>query len=51
MGNPVADKAFLNVKVCLKCKARNPKRAVKCRKCDYPHLRAKKMRKKEASKS
>ncbi len=45
---PVADKAFTNVLICLKCKTRNPKGAKKCRKCDYTHLRPKRARKKKA---
>ncbi len=44
---PVADKAFVAVKVCKKCKARNPAGAKKCRKCNYPSLRSKKVRRKE----
>ena len=44
---PVADKAFTRVKICLKCKARNPAGAKICRKCNYPNLRAKKVRRKE----
>ncbi|OIO25406.1 50S ribosomal protein L40e [Candidatus Micrarchaeota archaeon CG_4_10_14_0_2_um_filter_55_9] len=45
---PVADKAFTNVLICLKCKTRNPKGAKKCRKCDYTRLRSKRARKKKA---
>ncbi|OIO26687.1 50S ribosomal protein L40e [Candidatus Micrarchaeota archaeon CG1_02_55_22] len=50
MGNPIADKNILNIKICLKCKARNAKKALKCRKCDYTRFRGKKMHKKEAGK-
>ena len=45
---PIADKAFNSTLVCRKCKARNPKGAVRCRKCDYPNLRPKRAKKKEA---
>ncbi|HIH19722.1 TPA: 50S ribosomal protein L40e [Candidatus Micrarchaeota archaeon] len=45
---PLADKAFLSVVICMKCKTRNPRGAVRCRKCNYPHLRPKRARKKEA---
>ncbi|VVB67550.1 50S ribosomal protein L40e [Candidatus Norongarragalina meridionalis] len=45
---PIADKAFTNVLVCKKCKARNPKGSVRCRKCNYPNLRPKRAKKKEA---
>jgi len=37
---PEADKE-LNVMICLKCKARNPMGAKKCRKCNYTYLRPK----------
>ena len=45
---PLADKAFLNVSICKKCKARNPKGATTCRKCNYGNLRPKRARRKEA---
>ncbi|MEM4255322.1 MAG: 50S ribosomal protein L40e [Candidatus Norongarragalinales archaeon] len=45
---PIADKAFTGVLVCKKCKARNPRGAEQCRKCDYRSLRPKRARKKEA---
>lgn len=45
---PVADKAFMNVSICKKCKARNPKYALVCRKCNYANLRPKRAKKKEA---
>lgn len=45
---PVADKAFLSKSVCKKCKARNPRGALRCRKCNYPNLRPKRARRKEA---
>ncbi|MFA4946541.1 MAG: 50S ribosomal protein L40e [Candidatus Micrarchaeia archaeon] len=44
---PVAEKHFLRKVVCMKCKTLNPKGAIRCRKCDYPHLRPKRARKKE----
>lgn len=44
---PIADKALLRVLVCKKCKARNPRGAERCRKCNYPHLRPKRAKKKE----
>lgn len=44
---PVADQAMLKVSVCKKCKARNPRNAEKCRKCNYGSLRPKRQRKKE----
>ncbi len=45
---PVADRALLSVVVCMKCKARNAKGAPKCRKCGYPTLRPKKVKRKDA---
>ncbi len=39
---PEAEAHILNVMVCQKCKARNPKGATRCRKCGYTHLRMKK---------
>ncbi|MEM3364011.1 MAG: 50S ribosomal protein L40e [Candidatus Micrarchaeia archaeon] len=39
---PEAEAALSSVKVCKKCKARNPKSAIKCRKCGYKALRPKK---------
>ncbi len=44
---PIADKAIFDVSICKKCKARNPKGAVSCRKCHYLNLRPKKVKKKE----
>jgi len=44
---PVAEKSFNSRLVCLKCKTLNPKGALRCRKCNYPHLRPKRARKKE----
>ena len=38
---PEAEARLLDVKVCMKCNARNAKRAVKCRKCGNKGLRAK----------
>jgi len=31
----------LDVSICLKCKARNPRGAKKCRKCNYKYMRPK----------
>jgi large subunit ribosomal protein L40e len=45
---PIADKALLQVWVCRKCKARNPRGAEKCRKCFCTNLRPKRAKKKEA---
>lgn len=45
---PLADKAFINVVICKKCKTRNPKGSTQCRKCNYTHLRPRRARKKEA---
>ena len=45
---PIADRAMLRVLVCKKCKSRNSIGAEKCRKCDYPNLRPKRQRRKEA---
>ncbi len=39
---PEADKEFLSVKICLRCKARNPITAKKCRKCNSTYFRMKK---------
>jgi large subunit ribosomal protein L40e len=44
---PIADRKVANTLICKKCKARNSKSAVVCRKCDYPNLRVKRARKKE----
>ena len=44
---PIADRAFAKIWVCKRCKARNARGSKKCRKCDYTHLRPKKVRKKE----
>ncbi|MBS1264172.1 MAG: 50S ribosomal protein L40e [Methanonatronarchaeales archaeon] len=38
---PEAEERLLNVKICMKCNARNPIRATKCRKCGYHRLRRK----------
>ncbi|MDH7594222.1 MAG: 50S ribosomal protein L40e [Methanomicrobiales archaeon] len=38
---PEAEARLLNVKICMKCNARNPVRATRCRKCNYGHLRPK----------
>lgn len=37
----IAEKRNNNVKVCLRCHARNAIRATRCRKCGYPSLRLK----------
>jgi len=44
---PIADRAMMKIAICKKCKARNPKGALKCRKCNYPNLRPKRQRRKE----
>ncbi len=44
---PVADRAFLKVSVCKKCKARNPRYALTCRKCNYKNLRPKRAKRKD----
>ncbi len=38
---PEAEARLLNVKICMKCNARNAMRATRCRKCNYPFLRTK----------
>lgn len=38
---PEAEKRLLNVKICMSCNARNPVRAIRCRKCGYTGLRPK----------
>ncbi len=37
----IAQNRNINVKICLKCHARNSIRATKCRKCGYKGLRLK----------
>jgi large subunit ribosomal protein L40e len=37
----VAEKRLFNKKICMRCNARNPLKAVRCRKCGYSGLRAK----------
>lgn len=37
----VAESRLFNVKICRRCKARNPVRSLKCRKCGYKWLRPK----------
>ena len=39
---PEAEAEFGKVKICLKCKSRNPKPVKKCRKCGYTKFRPKK---------
>ncbi|HIE30840.1 MAG TPA: 50S ribosomal protein L40e [Methanosarcinales archaeon] len=36
-----AENRLLRKKICMKCNARNPVRATRCRKCGYKHLRMK----------
>lgn len=38
---PEAEAKLLHMKICMKCNARNPVRAHKCRKCGYKGLRTK----------
>ncbi len=38
---PEAVQRLLNKKICMNCSARNPPRAVQCRKCGYHGLRVK----------
>ncbi|KQC05400.1 MAG: 50S ribosomal protein L40e [Methanomicrobiaceae archaeon] len=38
---PEAEARLLNVKICMKCNARNAPRATRCRKCGYENLRQK----------
>ncbi|MFU8766351.1 MAG: 50S ribosomal protein L40e [Candidatus Methanoperedens sp.] len=38
---PEAEKSLLNMKICMKCNARNSLRATRCRKCGYTKLRTK----------
>ncbi|MDI6859915.1 MAG: 50S ribosomal protein L40e [Methanocellales archaeon] len=38
---PEAEARLLNMKICMKCNARNPVKALKCRKCGYKGLRVK----------
>ncbi|MCD6491710.1 MAG: 50S ribosomal protein L40e [Candidatus Njordarchaeia archaeon] len=40
----IAKNALLKVKICMKCYARNPPSAVKCRRCGSKRLRWKKMK-------
>lgn len=41
-----AEKRNLDVRICLKCNARNPKKATRCRKCNSKQLRVKHKEKK-----
>jgi len=43
---PEAEARLLNVKICMRCNARNAIRATTCRKCGYKHLRNKNKEKK-----
>jgi large subunit ribosomal protein L40e len=36
-----AEERLLNVKICMRCNARNAVRATSCRKCGYQNLRPK----------
>ncbi|MAO70360.1 MAG: 50S ribosomal protein L40e [Euryarchaeota archaeon] len=38
---PEAEARLLDVRICMKCNARNALRATKCRKCGYKGLRLK----------
>ncbi len=38
---PEAEAKLLHMKICMKCNARNPVKALKCRKCGYKGLRTK----------
>jgi len=38
---PEAEARLLHVKICMHCNARNPVRAVACRKCGYTNMRPK----------
>jgi len=38
---PEAEARLLNVRICMKCNARNALKAAKCRKCGYKGLRLK----------
>ncbi|MHC1624652.1 MAG: 50S ribosomal protein L40e [Methermicoccaceae archaeon] len=38
---PEAEKRLFNVKICMRCNARNALKATKCRKCGYTGLRMK----------
>ncbi|VVB70833.1 50S ribosomal protein L40e [uncultured archaeon] len=38
---PEAENRILNLKICMRCNARNPVRATRCRKCGYRGLRMK----------
>ncbi|MFC7156582.1 50S ribosomal protein L40e [Halomarina halobia] len=38
---PEAEKRLLQKQICMRCNARNPPRAKRCRKCGYKHLRQK----------
>jgi large subunit ribosomal protein L40e len=38
---PEAEARTLNVKICMRCNARNAMRATRCRKCGYQNLRTK----------
>jgi large subunit ribosomal protein L40e len=37
----VAEKRTLEKQICMRCNARNPSRATRCRKCGYKRLRPK----------
>ena len=38
---PEAEARLLNVKICMRCNARNPPKSTSCRKCGYKNLRFK----------
>jgi large subunit ribosomal protein L40e len=43
---PEAEARLLNVRICMRCNARNAIRATSCRKCGYKNLRTKNKEKK-----
>ncbi|MFO8132981.1 MAG: 50S ribosomal protein L40e [Thermoplasmatota archaeon] len=38
---PEAEERILNKRICMKCNARNPPKATRCRRCKSRHLRPK----------
>lgn len=45
---PEAEARLLDVRICMKCNARNGLRAIRCRKCNYKGLRLKNKERKGA---
>ncbi|HEQ78892.1 MAG TPA: 50S ribosomal protein L40e [Euryarchaeota archaeon] len=45
---PEAEARMLNKRICMKCYARNPPKATRCRKCNYSGLRPKSKESKKA---